>query len=142
MTLCHGLSLGKKQVTILTPSPLFLTRRLWEPSQRLTSLEMCQLALSQMRSITFLPSSSSFSVHHPKNSVVMELTGRPSTNLIHASSNLRTMAVLSSDSPIHRISRAQPANSFEIHPKFIRNSSAKVFLEQLWRESEVGKEEK
>jgi hypothetical protein len=72
----------------------------------------------------------------------MELTGRPSTNLIHVSSNLRTMAVLSSDSPIHRISLTKPANSFGIHSKFIRNSSANVFMEQLWRESEVGKEEK
>jgi len=38
---------GQKQLTILTPAwplPLFLTSRLCFPSQRLTSLEMCQLA--------------------------------------------------------------------------------------------------
>jgi hypothetical protein len=51
------------------------------------SLEMCQLALSQMRTTTFLPRASSFSEHHERNRVVMELTGRPSTNLIHVSSS-------------------------------------------------------
>src|SRR5215216_1662436 len=56
------------------------------PSHRLTSLETCQEALSQMRSKTFLPAASSSSQHHPRNCVVMELTGLPSTNLIHMSS--------------------------------------------------------
>jgi hypothetical protein len=46
--LSHRLCLGKKQLTILTPSPLCLTRRLCLPSQRLTSLDMCQEALPQM----------------------------------------------------------------------------------------------
>jgi hypothetical protein len=32
--------------------------------------------------------------------------------------------------------------SSEIHPKFIRNSSANVSMEQLWHESEVAKEER
>ena len=41
------------------------------PNQRLTSLEMCQLALSQMRSSTLLPAASSFSQHHERNRVVM-----------------------------------------------------------------------
>jgi hypothetical protein len=69
----HGLCLGKRQLTILTPAslPLSLTRRLCDPSQRLTSLETCQLALSQIRRRrrTFLPISSSFSVHHERNRV-------------------------------------------------------------------------
>src|SRR3712207_9285008 len=83
MAFSHGLCLGRRQLTILTPSPLFLTRRLCLPSHRLTSLEMCQLALSQMRSNTFLPAAWSFSAHHSRNRVVMLLTGLPSTNLIH-----------------------------------------------------------
>src|SRR5215210_2170028 len=78
----------KTKLTILTPafSPLFLTQRLCLPSQRLTSLETCQLALSQIRSRTFLPAASSFSKLHSRNRVVMELTGLPSTNLSHVSS--------------------------------------------------------
>ncbi len=63
---------------------LFDLTRLCFPSQRLTSLEMCQLALSQMRSRTFLPRASSFSqLLHWRNRVVIPLTGPPSTNLIH-----------------------------------------------------------
>jgi hypothetical protein len=50
----------RRQLTILTPSPLSLTSRLCFPSQRLTSLEMCQEALSQMRIMAFLPAASSF----------------------------------------------------------------------------------
>ena len=46
-------------------------------------LEMCQLALSQMRTNTFLPRASSFSQFHSRNWVVIELTGLPSTNLSH-----------------------------------------------------------
>src|SRR5687768_3912743 len=38
-------------------------------------------ALSQMRSSTLLPAASSFSQHHERNRIVMELTGLPSTNL-------------------------------------------------------------
>src|SRR5829696_7368642 len=57
----RALCLGKGQLMMLTPQPLFLTRRLCWPSQRLTSLEICQLALSQMRSNTFLPAAWSFS---------------------------------------------------------------------------------
>jgi hypothetical protein len=34
-----------------------------------------------------LPRASSFSAHHERNRVVMELTGLPSTNLIHVSSS-------------------------------------------------------
>src|SRR5215210_362498 len=67
MALSHGLCLGRRQLTILTPPPLCLTSRLCLPSQRLSSLEMCQEALSQMSTITFLPISSSFSQHHPRN---------------------------------------------------------------------------
>ena len=74
----------RRQLTILTPPvPPFLTSRLCLPSQRLTSPLVCQLALSQMRSRNFLPIASSFWVHHPRNRVVMPLTGRPSTNLNH-----------------------------------------------------------
>jgi hypothetical protein len=58
--------LGNRQVTILTPEPLFLTSRLWEPIQRLTSRLMCQLALSQINTHTLLPSSSSLWEHHSK----------------------------------------------------------------------------
>src|SRR3712207_7246072 len=63
--------LGSRQLTILTPRSLFLTSRLCFPNQRLTSLEMCQLALSQIRSSTLLPAASSFSQHHERNRVVM-----------------------------------------------------------------------
>ena len=48
-------------------------------------LEMCQLALSQMRTNTFLPRAWSFSQFHSRNWVVIELTGLPSTNLSHVS---------------------------------------------------------
>src|SRR5215204_6267525 len=44
-------------------------------------------ALSQMRTTTFFPAASSFSQHHRRNWVVMELTGLPSTNLSHVSSS-------------------------------------------------------
>jgi hypothetical protein len=87
MALSHGLRFGRRQLTILTPQPLFLTSRLCFPSYLLSSRLMCQLALSQMRTNTFLPISSSFSQHHERNRVVMELTGRPSTNLSHVSSS-------------------------------------------------------
>src|SRR5918999_4210548 len=62
MAFSHGLCLGRRQLTILTPAslPFFLTSRLCLPSQRLTSLETCQLALSQIRSRTFLAAASSF----------------------------------------------------------------------------------
>src|SRR5215207_2438008 len=56
-----------------------------EPPSRL-SLETCQEALSQMRTRTFLPRASSFWRLHERNSVVIEETGLPSTNLIHVSS--------------------------------------------------------
>src|SRR5215211_6039349 len=67
MAFSHGLCFGRRQLTILTPSPLSLTRRLCFPSQRLTSLETCQLALSQIRSRTFLPIPSSSWAHHRRN---------------------------------------------------------------------------
>src|SRR5215203_6244368 len=63
-----------------------LMRRLCLPSHLLTSLEICQLALSQMRSRTFLPIASSFSKLHSTNRVVIELTGLPSTKRTHVSS--------------------------------------------------------
>src|SRR5215213_8023014 len=69
MAFSHGLCFGRRQLTILTPLPLFLTPRLCWPSQRLTSRLTCQLALSQMRSRTFLPRASSCSQHHPRNRV-------------------------------------------------------------------------
>src|SRR5215212_3590257 len=71
----------------VTPPPLSLTSRLCLPSHCLTSLEICQLALSQVRSRTLLPVASSLSQHHERNRVVMELTGLPSTNLNHVSSS-------------------------------------------------------
>src|SRR3954454_13071682 len=57
-----------------------------EPSH-LSSLEMCQLALSQMRTTTFLPAAWSFSQHQERNRAVTPLTGLPSTNLNHVSSS-------------------------------------------------------
>jgi hypothetical protein len=83
----HGLFLGSKQLMILTPEPLFLTRRLWEAIHSLTSRLMCQEALSQIRSHTFLPPASSFSEHHERNRVAIPLTGRPSTKRNHTFSN-------------------------------------------------------
>src|SRR5829696_2863370 len=71
MALSHGLCFGSRQLTTLTPSPPSLMRRLCLPSHLLTSLEICQLlALSQMRSRTFLPIASSFSKLHSTNRVV------------------------------------------------------------------------
>src|SRR3712207_9434841 len=69
IALSHGLFLGSRQVAILTPAslPLFLTSRLRFPIQRLTSRLMCQLALSQINTRTFLPSSSSFWQHHSRD---------------------------------------------------------------------------
>ena len=52
----------------------------------LTSWLLCQLALSQMRSRASLPLCWSLWQHHPRNRVVMALTGRPSTNLSQVSS--------------------------------------------------------
>src|SRR5215213_6732121 len=48
MEFSHGLCFGRRQLTILTPQPLSLTSRLCLPSHLLTSLEMCQLAFSQI----------------------------------------------------------------------------------------------
>src|SRR5215207_4642130 len=53
--------------------------------KRLTSRLMCQLALSQINTNTFLPRASSFWQHHSKKRVVIPLTGRPSTKRNHAS---------------------------------------------------------
>ena len=76
---------------ILTPPlPLALTRRLWEAIHSRTSLERCQLALSQIKTQTLLPTTSSFLQHHLKNCVVTLLTGRPSTNLSHIFSSSGT----------------------------------------------------
>ena len=83
IALSQGLCFGSRQLMILTPSPLSLTRRLCFPSHLLTSLERCQEALSQMRTRTFFPAAWSSSVHHERNRVVMEETGLPSTNLSH-----------------------------------------------------------
>src|SRR3712207_8055427 len=89
MEFSHGLCFGRRQLTILTPPPLSLTSRLCLPSQRLTSLETCQLALSQMSSRTFFPAASSFSRLHSRNRVVMELTGdRKSTRLNSSHANI------------------------------------------------------
>src|SRR5215213_7430026 len=87
MEFSHGLCFGRKQLTILTPLAPCLTPRLCFPSHLLTSLEICQLALSQIRRRTFLSAAWSSSKHHERNCVVMELTGLPSTNLIHVSSS-------------------------------------------------------
>lgn len=92
MGLSHGLFVGSRQGTIRTPPspPLLLTRRLWEAIQSLTNPDLCQDALSQTRSKASLPAAASFSQHHPRNCVVIELTGRPSTNLIQVRPNSGT----------------------------------------------------
>src|SRR5215203_866050 len=85
--LSHGLLVGNRHGTIRTPAslPLSLTWRLWAAIQPLTRWLLCQLALSQIRSRAFLPLRWSFSQHHPRNCVVIALTGRPSTNLSQVS---------------------------------------------------------
>src|SRR3712207_1409632 len=88
MGLSHGLFLGSKQGTIRTPRPLFLTALLCSSIQLLTSLDVCQLALSQIISNAFLPLVASFWQLYSRNWVVMELTGRPSTNLTHVRSRI------------------------------------------------------
>src|SRR5215217_3187214 len=67
----HGLFLGSRQLTILIPWPPFLTLRLWDAIHSLTSLEMCQEALSQINTHTFLPVAASFSEHHERKRVVI-----------------------------------------------------------------------
>src|SRR5215211_8815413 len=71
MAFSHGLCFGRRQLAILTPQPLFLTSRLCFPSHLLTWRLMCQEALSQMRTNTFLPAASRFLQHHERNCVVM-----------------------------------------------------------------------
>src|SRR5215212_1196960 len=89
MGLSHGLFLGSKQGTIRTPRPLFLTPLLCSVIQPLTSLDVCQEALSQIISNAFfLPIAASFWQLYSRNWVVMELTGRPSTNLSHVRSRM------------------------------------------------------
>src|SRR5215208_3454007 len=85
----HGIFLGSRQLTILIPWPPFLTLRLWDAIHSLTSLEMCQEALSQINTHTFLPVAASFSEHHERKRVVMPLTGLPSTKRSHTSSKRR-----------------------------------------------------
>src|SRR5215212_1681760 len=82
IALSHGLLVGNRHATIRTPWPLALTWRLWAAIQLRTSRLLCQLALSQINSRAFLPRALSLWQHHSRNRVVMELTGRPSTNLI------------------------------------------------------------
>jgi hypothetical protein len=76
------------QQTTDDPHPFllaFFRARLLLPIHRLTSRLMCQLALSQINTNTFLPRASSFWQHHSKKRVVIELTGQPSTKRTHAS---------------------------------------------------------
>jgi hypothetical protein len=81
----------QRQVTILTPEPLTLTSRLCLPIQRRTSRLMCQLALSQINTQTFLPMAANFSEHHSKKRLaLMALTGRPSTKRSHVFSDSGT----------------------------------------------------
>jgi hypothetical protein len=84
-----GALLGKQTGHYLHPRaslPLFLTPLLCSAIQLLTSLLVCQLALSQIISNAFLPIAASFWQLYSRNWVVMELTGRPSTNLSHVRS--------------------------------------------------------
>src|SRR5215203_1469504 len=74
-------------------APFDLSRELWEVIQvRTWSSLMCQLALSQISTHTFLPTAASLSEHHSRKRVVMPLTGRPSTKRNHTSSNSGTKA--------------------------------------------------
>jgi hypothetical protein len=81
------LFVGRRQGTIRTPAslPLSLTSRLWAAIQPLTWWLLCQEALSQIKSRAYLPLCWSFSQHHPRNCVVMALTGLPSTSLSQVS---------------------------------------------------------
>ena len=84
IALSHGLFLGSKQGTMRTPAslPLFLRALLCSAIQLLTSLLVCQEALSQIISNAFfLPIAASFWQLYSRNWVLIELTGRPSTNL-------------------------------------------------------------
>src|SRR5215208_2928849 len=85
IALSHGLLVGNRHATIRSPWPLALTSRLWAVIQPLTSWLLCQEALSQIRSRASLPLWWSLWQHHPRNRVVMALTGRPSTNLSQVS---------------------------------------------------------
>src|SRR5215203_5029100 len=79
--------LGQKRTHDPHPLAAFLNSTVVRSEPGLTSLETCQEALSQMRTTTFLPAALSFSAHHERNRVVMELMGLPSTNLSHVSSS-------------------------------------------------------
>ena len=72
-----GLYRTLRQGTIRTPAslPLSLTSRLWAEIQPLTWWPLCQEALSQIKCRAFVPLCWSFSQHHPRNRVVMALTG-------------------------------------------------------------------
>ena len=74
-----GLLLGSGQLTMRTPVPSCLTRRLWARIQVRTSALRCQEALSQTSSRGALPSARSRPQHQARNWVVIGLTGRPST---------------------------------------------------------------
>lgn len=83
MAFSHGLFLGKRQLTILTPSPLVLTPPLCLPSHLLTSLETCQLAVQDQKQDLLADLFELLATPLKGNRVVMELTGLPSTNLSH-----------------------------------------------------------
>src|SRR5918993_1531025 len=87
IALSHGLLVGNRHATIRSPWPLALTSRLWAAIQLRTSRLLCQLALSQIKSRAFLPRALSLWQHQERKRVVMELTGRPSTNLIQVSAS-------------------------------------------------------
>src|SRR5215208_3042908 len=99
MALSHGLLVGNRHATIRTPQPPSLASRLWAAIQPLTSRLLCQLALFQIRSRASLPLASSRSQQYPRNCVVMELTGRPSTNLSHVFSSSGTYRARSRRGP-------------------------------------------
>ena len=60
-----------------------------DPSTNLAAY-VPKLALSQIRTNTFLPAASSLSEHHERKRVVIPLTGRPSTKRNHVSSSSGT----------------------------------------------------
>src|SRR5215212_5271949 len=76
--LSQGLFTGKRHTRIRTP-PVRFTRRLCVQIHARTARLTCQAALSHTSTHTRLPSSASWPAPQARKSVVMRLTGRPST---------------------------------------------------------------
>jgi hypothetical protein len=84
--LSHGALTGNGQVMMRTPRPSCLTCRLCSRIQLLTALLMCHDALSHTSSKAVFPRAARRVQQSARNSVVMALTGRPSTKRSQSSS--------------------------------------------------------